>query len=141
MYKYATIKSITNDMLLENNELLQRLAEINTGGDESMAKQEGKKYDDGKVRMELLSPKAIAELAKVLTFGASKYEANNWRNGIAWTRVIGAVKRHLNAFEDGVNVDEESGLSHLAHAMCGLMFLLEFEQTHKELDDRYKKEK
>jgi hypothetical protein len=46
--------------------------------------------------------------------------------------------RHLHAFNDGEDKDPESGLSHLAHASCCLMFLLEFEKTHQELDDRYK---
>lgn len=119
----------------KNAKMLTQLA-----SKENVGMSKGKKYDTGKVRMELLSSKAITELAKVLTFGASKYDANNWRKGIAWTRVIGAVKRHMAAFEDGVDKDEESGLSHIAHAMCGLMFLLEFEQTHAELDDRYKGE-
>ena len=39
---------------------------------------------------------------------------------------------------DGEDKDPESGLSHLAHAACCIMFLLEFEKTHPELDDRYK---
>jgi len=42
------------------------------------------------------------------------------------------------AFNDGEDKDPESGLSHLAHSLCCLMFLLEFEKTHPELDDRYK---
>jgi hypothetical protein len=46
--------------------------------------------------------------------------------------------RHLHAFNDGEDKDPESGLSHLAHLGCCVMFLLEFEKTHKELDDRFK---
>lgn len=99
-----------------------------------------KKNDTEKRRMDLLSPIAIAKLADVLTFGAGKYDSNNWRKGLNWSRVLGATLRHLFSFLGGEDKDPESGISHLAHAMCNMMFLLEFEETHKELDDRYKRE-
>ena len=101
----------------------------------------GKKNDSEKVRLELISPRATFELGKVLTFGARKYAAHNWRKGIAWSRIIGAIKRHVESFNAGEDNDPETGLSHIAHAMCECMFLLEYLQTHPELDDRYKGEK
>ena len=100
----------------------------------------GIKLDRGKPRMDLLSSIALEELAKVLTFGCKKYSANNWRGGIAWSRVIGAALRHIFLWMRGIDKDEETGLSHLAHAFCCIMFLLEYEVTRKELDDRYVKE-
>ena len=39
----------------------------------------GIKYDSAKPKMNLLPPKAILEVAKVLTFGAEKYGAENWK--------------------------------------------------------------
>ena len=98
----------------------------------------GVKHDQDKPRMELISSIAMEELAKVLTFGAKKYASNNWRKGIAWTRILGAALRHIFAYLGGETYDKETGLSHIAHALCELMFLLEFEKTHPELDDRYK---
>ena len=74
----------------------------------------------------------------MLKFGADKYHAHNWRDGFAWSRPLAAAMRHIMAFNDGEDKDPESGLSHLAHAACCIMFLLEFEKTHPELDDRYK---
>lgn len=103
-------------------------------------KTSGKKWDAGKVRVDLLSPLALEEIAKVMTFGATKYGDNNWRKGIAWSRVIGALLRHTFAFMRGEDNDPETGLSHMAHAGCCVMFLLEYIVSHKELDDRYKKE-
>ena len=38
----------------------------------------GIKYDSVKPRMNLLPPKAIVEVSKVLTFGAEKYDAENY---------------------------------------------------------------
>lgn len=98
----------------------------------------GKKHDSGKVRLELLSPGALEEVARVMTHGAVKYGDNNWRGGFKWTRVIGAVKRHVSAWEKNEDLDPEFGTHHLAHAICGLMFLLEFYQTGVGQDDRFK---
>lgn len=77
--------------------------------------------------MDLLSPRAISNLAEVLTHGATKYGDRNWESGIKYSRVYAAVLRHLMAWQDGEDVDHESGLSHLSHAFCGLMFLVHYE--------------
>lgn len=98
------------------------------------------KYDQGKLPMSLLSRTALEEISKVLQFGANKYSANNWRRGFIWSRTLDAAMRHLHAFADGEDLDPESGLSHLAHLGCNIMFMLEFQKTHPEMDDRYKKE-
>jgi hypothetical protein len=96
------------------------------------------KFDNEKPRTELVDADAILELAKVLTFGAKKYAANNWRKGIEFSRVIGAALRHIYAIQQGEDRDQETGLLHSAHAMCELMFLTNFYKSHPELDDRYK---
>jgi hypothetical protein len=95
------------------------------------------KYDDNKPPLALLSGIALEELGRVLAHGAEKYEEDNWRKGFEWRRLISASLRHILAFNDGEDKDPESGLSHVAHAMCMLMFLLEHETTHRDLDDRY----
>jgi hypothetical protein len=96
------------------------------------------KFDEGKLPYHLLSTEAMNQTAAVLAFGAEKYAEHNWRKGFAWSRPLAAAMRHITAFNAGEDKDPESGLSHLAHAACCIMFLLEFEKTHKELDDRYK---
>lgn len=96
------------------------------------------KFDQGKMPLNLLSTEALNQTAAVLLFGADKYAAHNWRDGFLWSRPLAAAMRHITAFNDGEDRDPESGLSHLAHAACCIMFLLEFEKTHRELDDRYK---
>lgn len=96
----------------------------------------GKKHDEGKPRMDLLDPYAIEQLSKVLSFGSKKYSAWNWSEGISYSRLIGAALRHLFAFMRGQDLDEESGLPHLAHCMCCLMFLLGMTVRHPEKDDR-----
>lgn len=101
-------------------------------------KPKGIKHDDGKVMLSLLSPVAKFKLGKVMTNGAKVYSAHNWRNGFNWTRVADAAERHLTMWVAGMDKDPDSGESNLAHASACLMMLLEFEETHKHLDDRYK---
>ncbi len=97
-----------------------------------------KKFDDEKVRMDLLPANALTEIAKVLTFGARKYDAWNWAKGMAWSRLIGAALRHLFAWARGEDTDPETGLSHLAHLGCCVVFLLEYEHGGLGVDDRYR---
>lgn len=99
---------------------------------------EGLKYDQEKPRLDLVSSIAINELAKVLTFGAKKYDSHNWRKGIHFSRLMAATLRHLFAYLGGDRKDKETGLSHLSHAMCCIMFMLEQEVTRPDLDDLYK---
>ena len=104
------------------------------------AQVQGIKFDAQKPRMDLLDGHAIEQLARVLTFGAQKYDAHNWRKGIGKSRLIAAALRHLFAYLRGEDRDPESGLSHVAHAMCCCMFLVGLEHR-PELDDRYKENK
>ena len=94
----------------------------------------GIKYDSAKPKMNLLPPKAILEVAKVLTFGAEKYDAENWRKlDDLQNRYTAGALRHIFAHMDGEELDPETNLSHLAHAMCCLLFKLEI-----ELEERLK---
>lgn len=97
----------------------------------------GLKYDNDKPRLELIDPLFTEELARILTFGAKKYESENWRKGIKYTRIIASIKRHILEFEKGNNLDNETGLSHVVHAACNTMFLYWYTLNRKEFDDRY----
>lgn len=96
----------------------------------------GLRFDGGKIRHDLLEPFAINELAKVFTAGANKYSDNNWMKGMPWSKMIGCMKRHINAFERGEDFDPETGLYHLAHAAWNAMGLISFYKHHPEFDDR-----
>lgn len=103
-----------------------------------MSKTGGTKLDAGKNQLGLISSIFLFGLGRVLTFGATKYAAHNWRKGIAYSRLYDALMRHLWAWWDGEDTDPETGESHLDHAACCLMFLRELSQTKPSLDDRYK---
>ena len=97
---------------------------------------EGKKADDGKLPYDLLPHDAITEIVKVLQFGAKKYEARNWERGMHWSRPYSALMRHMFAWWRGQARDPETGLSHLAHAGCCILFLLAFWLRNVGTDDR-----
>lgn len=108
---------------------------------DNLVQGSGVKHDQDKTDMSLLSNIALLKVAQVMTFGKKKYSAHNWRGGFVWSRPLAAAIRHIFAYLGGEDKDPETGISHLAHASCCLMFILEFEDTHKELDDRYKGDK
>lgn len=86
----------------------------------------GEKLDDGKPIMAAIPPFAEIEVAKVLAFGAKKYSRGNWSLlPNLQTRYMDAALRHLNAVRRGEVADDESGLHHLAHAACCVMFMLD----------------
>lgn len=97
---------------------------------------EGKKFDTSKPPLDMLPVSALIEESLALRFGAEKYGRDNWRKGMAWTRLIAAALRHIFAFLMGENRDPESGCHHLAHARCCLGFIIEYNFTHPEKDDR-----
>lgn len=102
----------------------------------------GQKYDSEKPRWSLIPFKQLTEVVKVLTAGAEKYDDYNWQdvdNGK--DRYFSAAMRHFAAWKEGERIDPETertgqkmgkidpetGLSHLAHAICNLLFLMWFD--------------
>lgn len=96
----------------------------------------GIKHDSGKPRLELLPPELLLGVADILTFGAQKYSDRNWELGMNWSRVFGALMRHMWAWWRGEDVDSETGKSHLWHAGCCIAFLIAYEQRKVGQDDR-----
>jgi hypothetical protein len=98
---------------------------------------QGIKFDDGKLQWDLLPWDGVAEIVKVLQFGAKKYAPHNWEKGIKFSRIFGAVIRHMTAWFLGETNDPETGLNHLAHAGCEILFALTYSvRGMKEFDDR-----
>ena len=90
------------------------------------------KFDADKTRYDHVPPSAIQGIAAVLTFGARKYKPNNWKNCEDKERYVASLLRHIEAYRSGEELDQESGLHHLAHAMTNAAFLIELEYVPQE---------
>lgn len=89
---------------------------------------QGRKDDNSKLRYSLLPVGTVNQVVQVLEFGSKKYADNNWQKvENARTRYYDAAMRHMDAWFNGDLKDDETGLHHLAHAICCLMFLMWFD--------------
>lgn len=93
-----------------------------------------KKFDGGKPMWDLLPFDQVGDIVDVLTHGAEKYAPDQWKEvEDATNRYFSALMRHLVAWRGGERIDKDSGLKHLAHAGCCLLFMM-------WLDDQSSKE-
>ena len=99
-------------------------------------KEQGLRFNDGKLRYDLLEPYAVEQLAKIFTMGAKKYAPNNWLKGMPWMDVIASLERHLAEFKKGVDFDEESKLLHMAHVAWNAMAIVSYYKHRPEFDNR-----
>lgn len=98
---------------------------------------DGRKDDQGKDRWDLVPMGPMRDVVRVLMFGAQRYGDDNWHMVVSKPdgvrRYFSAVQRHLVAWWEGERLDPDSGMPHLAHAICGLLFLSWFDkQIHVE---------
>lgn len=100
---------------------------------------QGKRFDQGKIRTDLVPVFAQKEYTRVLTAGAEKYGDRNWEKGMKWSRVLASLERHLLAVKSGEDYDPETGMLHSAHIMCNAAFLTEYYNIYPQGDDRQKR--
>lgn len=104
----------------KNKEIDQKMSEL------------GSKHDKGKPRWSLLPCGSIVQVIKVLEFGADRYGVDNWMHvEDARRRYYDAAMRHIEAWLCREDNDPDSGLPHLAHAVCCLLFLMWFDAKEK----------
>lgn len=112
----------------------RKVKEVTPGNSNSPStKSEGMKFDNGKPDWSLLELDILDDTVKVLGFGAKKYAKDNWKKvEDGKNRYYSALVRHMVAYRSGERLDPESGLPHLAHAMCCLIFLTWLEKKDKK---------
>jgi hypothetical protein len=96
----------------------------------------GARFNSGKPDYSLIPLCTLEDEARVWMHGKAKYAAWNWAKGMAWSVPFGCAMRHLAAWQKGEEIDPESGLPHLAHAMCNLRMLTLYSKTFRVGDDR-----
>jgi hypothetical protein len=92
-------------------------------------------------RFDLLPTRPLAIVARHYGIGADKYGDRNWEKGYPWSLTYAAMQRHLNAFWSGEDIDQETQSPHLAAVVFHALALMEFMNTHPEMDDRNKEGK
>lgn len=89
-----------------------------------------------KLRFDLLPAVPLAQVAQVFTHGAVKYGDRNWEKGLAYSRCVAAIFRHLFKWLMREDTDNESGLPHLAHIIANCLFLMQYQLSGNGTDDR-----
>jgi Domain of unknown function (DUF5664) len=90
--------------------------------------------------LSLVPSVAVIRAAEVMKLGAVKYGPYNWRDEkVSQLCYIDAADRHMKAYLDGEDLDQESGQPHLAHALCCMAILLDAIECGMDVDDRPKK--
>ncbi len=98
--------------------------------------QQGDRKNQGKLKWSLVPQSALIPMVRVLEFGAQKYAPYNWMKGLSITETCESLKRHLDSFLEGEDIDPESGISHIGHIQCNALFLSWMLQNRPDLDDR-----
>jgi hypothetical protein len=95
----------------------------------------GNRYNEGKPRWwTLVDFEALEPMLRVLEFGATKYSDNQWKLGLEMDAIMDSLLRHLVAIQKGEELDPESQLPHIGHALCNLYFYSHFYQKAKIKD-------
>lgn len=95
------------------------------------------RYNKGKTLWSLIPKRPLHDIARVFTYGAAKYSDRNWEApGFDYSSVYDSAMRHLDSWWQGQDIDEESGLPHLAHACANLLFLAQYRYSGYGKDDR-----
>ena len=115
-YNYDTTGMTPKEMQEKDIEIYKD-SKNRVGGKDGGMKNDGEKPD-----WSLLPLETIEGIVRVLTYGAKKYERNNWKK-VSINRNFAALLRHLSKWQAGEEYDPESGLHHLDHALCDLMFI------------------
>jgi hypothetical protein len=94
------------------------------------------RYNQGKLQWSLMDMKSFEPMIRVLEFGAKKYARDNWKKGMFLSAIYDSLTRHMISFMAGEDNDPESGLPHIGHIQCNIMFMSYVLQHHPQLDDR-----
>ena len=125
----------------KTDEAMRIAFEEKIDNDEKPMDGTGKRYNNGKARLDLLVPEALEAEARVWELGEEKYGRWNWQKGMKWSTVIGCLLRHTFAIMRGEDVDKESGQLHAAHIKCNATMLIYYYENFKAGDDRSNKPK
>lgn len=103
----------------------------------SDARGAGARFNANKPEFHQLPLFSLVGVIRILEYGAKKYAPGNWLKGQPWTVPFDSMMRHMAAWQRGEELDSESGLPHLDHALCNLIFLSAYRDVYPEGDNRW----
>lgn len=93
-------------------------------------------YSEGKSGVDQIPPDVLLALGAVYSMGEEKYGRDNWKKGTDWSQFIGSALRHIYKWSAGEDIDVESGLSHLSHALWNIVALSYYQAHNVGIDNR-----
>lgn len=100
----------------------------------------GLKNDKGKRKLSLVPMVAVEAAAEAFEVGEKKYGRYNYYKGMSASRLIDALLRHVNAFNEGEERDPIDGQLHLGSVIACASMILQLQKMGNLDDDRYKGE-
>ncbi len=100
---------------------------------------DGVKHDGDKNRLDLLPVRALWEVSRVFTSGSGRYGDWNWAQGLKYSRIFGALLRHLFKWILGQSHDPDDGQHHLDSVIWCALVLRHYEYyrtRYEKFDDR-----
>jgi hypothetical protein len=92
-----------------------------------------------KIDHTLIPIDALEEVSRALMYGKEKHGAWGWiEHPKSYTELLAKAQRHIFEFQRGVTIDPATQLSHIACAICDLMFLQSNIIKGRGTDDRFK---
>lgn len=125
----------TSQIAAERGTLRCKITQNETETVKSSNKPLAFRYNENKPRFDLIEYDLLEPMAIVLGFGAQKYDVWNWKQGLHASTNIASLMRHLAALQSGEEYDKESGIHHIGHMMCNLLFLADTYKNHRSLID------
>lgn len=98
--------------------------------------EKAKHFDTGKPDLSQLPYASLAAIAEVFMYGATKYGKANYERGFESWKLVASALRHIYKYQAGEDKDDESGLSHLAHAATNLIMLMHTIALGTNIDTR-----
>ena len=97
-----------------------------------------KRFNQGKPSLSYILKfvNPMKAISRIMEFGAVKYGEDNWKLGGKPDReYLDSMMRHLTAWTEGEVYDQDSGCSHLGHAIWNLLALHELNHPSEVIDE------
>jgi hypothetical protein len=97
--------------------------------------------DKGKPDLTYFPYPALVEAARVFEYGAKKYEDYNYKKGkgLSTKTLLKSCLRHIGKYNNGEDIDIESGLPHLPMAMVNLAMIIDLKANGMGGEYRWRK--